>query len=181
MPVVVAPGTPLTYPFTRPAVSFGHIQMLLAGFPIMAFTGITYGRVRSREMLYGPNADPLGKSLGTNAYKCSLELYFSQFNQAISQLVLAGAIDPTVTYGDFQFDINVTYNAPGFGVVTDIIAGCTWDSSEADNPQSNAALKRKVELSPLKIYFNGQEDNSMPLGIASVFQAGGAVLNALGA
>ena len=34
MPVIV-PASPLVYPFTRPAPSFGHIEFKLNGFPFI--------------------------------------------------------------------------------------------------------------------------------------------------
>lgn len=162
-------GLPLMYPSTTGArPSFGHIELAIAGFKFVGFKKVDYSRTRSREMIYGAHPDPLGKSLGQNEYKASCELYLPEFNLFVAQLSLAGV---PFAYGDTFFQVTVTYNAPGFGVVTDILEGCSLDSTDATNAQGTAALTRTFELNPLKIIFNNREDVTFPLNTVSVFTA----------
>lgn len=160
-------GLPLQYPSTSGArPSFGHIEIKLAGISFVGFKKIDYSRTRSREMVYGASPDPLGKTLGQNEYKASCELYLPEFNLWLSQLAAQGI---TLGYGDVFFDVNVTYNAPGFGVVTDLLQGCSLDSTDAANAQGTTALTRTFELNPLKITFNGLDDTSSGAGsLASI-------------
>jgi hypothetical protein len=115
-------------------------------------------------MIYGANADPLGKSLGQNEYKASCEVYVPEWQLFLTQLAQTG-----VAYGDAFFDVTVTYNASGFDVFTDTLKGCSIDSTDAPNAQGTAALTRTFELNPLKILFGGNEDNSSPLTVSSLY------------
>lgn len=169
MPVIV-PATPLVYPFTRPAPSFGHIEFKLNGFPFIAIKSIDYSRTRTREKVRGAHPDPLGKTLGENDYKATCEIYLPAFNLFVAQLRASGALSGT-GYGDMQFNATVTYNAPGFDVITDTIVGCTLDSTDATNAQGAGALTRKFDLDPIKILFNGIDDVSTPLPQAAIFQS----------
>lgn len=172
-------GLPLQYPSTTGArPSFGHIELRIAGFPFVGFKKIDYSRTRSREMVYGAHPDPLGKSLGQNEYKASCELYLPEFQLFLATLDAAGI---TFAYGDTFFDVTVTYNAPGFSVVTDTLKGCTLDSSDAPNGQGTAALTRTFELNPLKILFAGKDDVTAPLGAVSILSASASVGGAFGA
>jgi hypothetical protein len=171
-------GLPLQYPSTTGArPSFGHIELRIAGYPFVGFKKIDYSRTRSREMVYGAHPDPLGKSLGQNEYKASCELYLPEFQLFLATLNNAGV---TFAYGDTFFDITVTYNAPGFSVVTDTLRACSLDSTDAPNGQGTAALTRTFELNPLKILFGGTDDVTTPLGQVSIFSASAAVSLGLG-
>lgn len=160
-------GLPLQYPSTTGArPSFGHIELNLAGFKFVGFKKIDYSRTRSREMIYGAHPDPLGKTLGQNEYKASCELYLPEFNLFVQQLMLQGV---TLGYGDTFFTVTVTYNATGFGVVSDVLYGCSFDSTDSANSQGTSALTRTFELNPLKIEFNGIDDVTNPLGLVQIY------------
>ncbi len=162
-------GLPLLYPSTTGArPSFGHIELKIAGFPFVGFKKIDYSRTRSREKIWGAHPDPLGKTLGQNDYKASAELYLPEFNLFIAQLQAANIL---TGYGDVFFDVTCTYNAPGFGVVTDLVQGCSIDTTEASNAQGTTALTRTFELDPLKIIFNGVDDVTTPLAQGSVYMS----------
>ncbi len=66
-------------------------------------------------------------------------------------------------YGDVFFQVIVMYNENGFDTITDTINGCTMDSTEASNSEGTDPSKRKFDLAPLKILFNGQDDLASPL------------------
>lgn len=158
-------SVPLQYPSTSgPRTSFQHAELKIAGIPFVGFKKFDYSRTRSREMIYGANADPIGKSLGQNEYKASCEVYVPEWNNFLDALALAG-----VGYGDQFFDVTITYNASGFAVFTDTLKGCSIDSTDAPNGQGTAALTRTFELNPLKILFGGNDDNDSPLGVSSLY------------
>ncbi len=53
--------------------------------------------------------------------------------------------------------------ALSFVTISDVIQGCTIDSTEADNAEGTDPTKRTFDLSPLKILFNGVDDLAVPL------------------
>lgn len=165
-------ATPISYPlingyrqsfvstevtFTQPAVgatSGGQaLQLALRGYK-----SIKYTRKRSRTMVRGNHPDPLGKTRGENEYTCEVEYLLAEFQaiqDAIQQLQ-AG-------YGDVSFNLVVTHSEPGSDPTTDTIVGCTIDSTENDSAQGTEATMRKMEFAPLKIFFNGVDDVTVPL------------------
>lgn len=143
--------------------SFASIEAILgpAGRVSVAMKAINYSRKRDREMPAGAHPDPIGKTRGTNKYAGDCELYLVQWQLLLVSLGLEG-------YGDVPFPVIVTYSDIGMPTVTDELLGCTLDSTEASQTQGNAALIRKCDLSPVKILFNGVDDNFIPL-VASDF------------
>jgi hypothetical protein len=149
--------TPIQYPLANGNRHGGtvSIELKLAGTIFVGFTSINYTRTRSRTMVYGNSPDPIGKTRGTNEYKADCELYLAEFN-AFQALLGPG-------YGDVFFEINVTYSENGFDTISDTIRGCTLDTTEASNAQGTDPTKRKFELNPTKILFNGIDDMAVPL------------------
>lgn len=135
--------------------SFASIELKLGPQIFIGFKSIEYSRTRNREVLYGAHPDPLGKTIGENDYKASVELYLAEWAFFQSQL---GA-----GYGDVSFQVLVTYKAQGFDTIQDVIKGCTIDGLEASNSQGPSPLTRKFDMSPLKILFNGVDDLAIPL------------------
>src|SRR5271165_7116200 len=68
---------------------------------LRGYKSATYGRTRTRGMMYGNHPDPLGKTRGKNEYKCELEFAIAEVN-AIQQALqsLAGGASG---YGDVFF------------------------------------------------------------------------------
>ena len=152
-------ASPISYPLVNGARhSFVSIELKLMGVIFQGFTSINYTRTRSRTMVYGNSPDPLGKTRGKNEYKADCEVYLAEWNLFQSQLL---AIQPG--YGDVFFSVTVIYNEPGFDVITDSIVGCTMDTTEASNAEGTDPTKRKFELNPIKIFFNGYNDSQTPL------------------
>ena len=147
-----------------PRPSFGSISLEMFGLRFVAFKKIEYSRTRSREMIMGAHPDPMGKTLGENAYKCTAELYINEFVLFLRQIKLA---NPTGGYGEIFFPINVQYNIVGVGVVTDTIEGCTIDSTDASNSQGPGGLTRTIEFNPTKIKFDGLDDVDVPLSVVT--------------
>ncbi len=160
--------TPILYPLTNGVRhDWASIELHVAGQIVIARKSIDYSRVRTRAMAEGGSPDPLGKTLGRNAYKATLELLLAEFYQLIgilSQQAAALGGQNGAGYGDVPFLVQVMYQSRGFDQITDTIIGCTLDSTEAAHGISPDALSRKFELNPTKILFNGLDDLLDPLG-----------------
>ena len=149
---------PLQVPIFNGVVrSFGHVQVVLANNQIITggFTSIKRSRKREREFPMSNGPDPIGKTQGENKYSASLTLYYDWFMQQI-QLLGDG-------YGDQPFTVKVGYQGAGMVPYTDLILGCTFDSTEADDASGNKALIRELDLGPTKILFGGLDDVADPL------------------
>lgn len=149
---------PIPYPDSLGARhSWQSIKAIVAGLPILGIKKCSYSRIRSREIMYGTHVDPIGKTQGENAYKASIDLYLAEYQQLKAALVQqADALG--VGYGDVFFVVQVQYSAPGFTIIQDEIQGCTLDETNAEQTQGPAALIRGIELNPLKILFDGDDD-----------------------
>ena len=148
----------IPYPMTNGArQSYVSLEAKLNGQIFMGITKIDYKRNRERTVITGTNADPLGKTRGENKYEASCELYLAEWNQfMVSTMGGAG-------YGDVFFTVDVTYSEKNLDMIHDTLLGCTIDSTEASNAKGTEGTLRTVNLSPLKILFNGVDDNATPL------------------
>src|SRR5262245_13059932 len=115
-------GLPILYPdINGVRHSWVSINLVFGIHIILGITALNYGRTRERSYVYGTSPDPLGKARGRNAYKGDIEVFLSEWDLISS---LPG-------YGDLSFPIVVNYSANGVDIITDILEGCTIDSSEA--------------------------------------------------
>lgn len=147
---------PLTIPLINGVRhSFTSIELKIKDQIFIGVTSINYSRTRSRELVRGTSADPLGKTRGDNEYSATIELYLAEFHLLMQQL---GA-----GYGDVSFNVYVTYGENGFDTITDEIIGCTLDTTEADASQGPDPLTRSFDLNPIKIKFGGLDDLENPL------------------
>lgn len=142
------------------AYSFQHIELRIAGLKFTGgFSMIDYDRERKRDMVMSNSSDPVSKTQGENEYKCEAEMYLAWW----LALLRTVAANLGSGYGDQPFLITVSYNANGFSPTTDVIRGCTFDSTSAPNQVGTKPLTRKVKFSPLKILFDGKDDLASPL------------------
>jgi len=137
---------------------FSSIEAKIAGQIFVGFTAINYSRTRTRSLVRGNHPDPLGKTRGTNEYKAEVELYLAEWNLLQAILLSQGA-----GYGDVFFQVIVTYGENAFDTVTDVLLGCTVDVVDVSQSEGPDPLKRKLDLSPLKILFGGKDDLAVPL------------------
>jgi hypothetical protein len=150
---------PIPYPDSVGARhSFVSLKAIVAGVPILGLKKCSYSRTRTREIMHGTHSDPIGKTQGENAYKASLDLYLAEFQQLKSALIVQAALLENTGYGDVFFSIQAQYFAAGFAVIQDEIQGCTLDETGAEQSQGPAALIRGIDLNPLKILFDGDDD-----------------------
>jgi hypothetical protein len=137
--------------------SFVSLKAVVAGLPILGLKKCSYSRIRTREILHGTHSDPIGKTQGENAYKASLDLYLAEYQQLKAALVQQATV-LQCGYGDVFFTVVAQYSAPGFTLINDEIQSCTLDETNAEQTQGPAALIRGIELNPLKILFDGDDD-----------------------
>jgi hypothetical protein len=163
-------GAPIQYPFIngfRPSWASIEFAFAFSGgtasAPNFALQSIDYGITRERKKTRGTNVDPLGKTRGMIDYKCKIKMLLAEWNVLINQL---GQQDPTgnFAYGDIFFQLTVQYAEPNTNLITDVIQGCTLDSSEQSSSEGADDIVVESELSPLKILRNGQPMSSQPLG-----------------
>src|SRR4051812_37149946 len=133
--------TPIQVPLINGvAYSFAHIETEIAG---LSFTGgfksIKYKRERKREQLRSNSPDPVAQTIGENEYTASAVLYLAWW-RALKRTVSA-TLGPG--YGDRAFTIKVSYSADGFDPFQDVIKGCHFDSTSADQTAGPAALERE--------------------------------------
>lgn len=155
----------LTQPVAVPlingaAYSFAHIRLKIAGLEFNGgFKAIKYSRKREREKLESNSPDPVAKSLGMNRYEASVEVYTAWWK--VLKDTIKNQIGPG--YGDQFFDTFVSYSALGFEPMTDVIVGCTLDTTDIDHSAGIPGLTRMIDLTPLKIYFDRDDDLQVPL------------------
>lgn len=159
---------PLIYPqINGVKYDFSSIELNLNGQSFVGFKSINYSRTRTRTKVYGSNSDPLAKTKGTNDYSGDCEVYLAEWNYFQQNILIPYALQQTGTggYGDVFFTVTVSYRTNTSDLISDTLAGCTLDSTEASQSQGTDALIRKMMLNPLKIYFGGVEfdDLSVPL------------------
>ncbi len=119
------------------------------------FKSIDYNRKRDRGIIRGNHPDPLAKVRGENSYTGSVEVYLAEFQALIDELGPG--------YGDIPFTLLVHFVEGGFAGIQDELLGCTLDGTDASNGQGTDGISRKIDLSPLKIKFDGVDDVETPL------------------
>lgn len=143
----------LSYPFTDgSAFSFLSAELRMGPFTFVGVKDVAYDRKRDRKKVWGTNADPLSKTRGKNDYNCSVELYLAEFNALLQEMGPG--------YGDTPFLTIVNFTENGFDTVTDVIVGCTIDTTKSKN-SGDEALTREFDLNPLKILFSGMDDQAI--------------------
>ena len=98
----------------------------------------------------------------------SCDIYLAEFNHWTNNVLVPAAIAQGYNItasgiGQVPFLIIVNYLSPGMDLITDTLIGCTLDGVDATNKVGNEGLRRKLELDPLKIFFNGLDLESVQL------------------
>lgn len=162
MPTITT--TPIPYPdATGARHSWASVKAILPGGTVLGLKTCNYDRKRTRAMVEGTHPDPLGKTVGVNAYTATLDLYLAEWNQLQAALINLASAAGNVGYGDVFFTVQIQYSANGFDVIQDEILGCTCDATTASQSAGPEPLVRGIDLSPLKILFNGEDDYSPAL------------------
>ena len=152
---------PVQVPLTNGVVrSFGHVRLNIAGLEFTGgFASIKRSRKRTREDVESNSPDPVGKTLGTNKYECSAEMYLDWYYNLIQ--TIQSNLGPG--YGDRPFTIYISYVGANLAPYTDTVLNCTFDEDDGDDKKGTAPLTRMVNFHPTKILFNSLDDLSDPL------------------
>ena len=157
-------ATPIQYPLTNGVRhSWASVEIKLAG-QIFYITAVNYARKRNRTIVRENHPDPVAKTRGANEYSADVELLLSEYTGLQAALISqASQQGLNGGYGDVFFQVVVSYSENGLDTITDTILGCTMDSTESYNTEGTDPSKRKIDLQPLKILYNGQDDLASPL------------------
>jgi hypothetical protein len=117
---------------------------------------VTHNRKRDRTKVYGNNPDPLGKTRGKNDYEFKVTVLLAEFKAFITDYFESG-------YGDAVFSCQLSYIENGFDSQDVLAIGCTIDESSFDHSEGTDALEVEIDFSPIKIIYNGVDDNATPL------------------
>lgn len=149
---------PVRYPDTTGfRASFQSVILKVDRQEFPGFAAVSGERTRERVLVYGANADPFGKTRGKNTYKMSVGVYVAEFNFYMVQHFGAG-------WGDRIFRTDVLVNENGYDTQHYLGLGCTIDVTKFDFTESADPLKFEgIEFNPVKIIFNGLDDNGKPL------------------
>lgn len=154
--------TPIKYPDTvgfRAGFNSTIVKFVSNVVGVHEFTGYKEGKLsrkRERGVVKGANADPLGKTRGSNSYEASLTVYVAEFKAFVLDVFGPG-------YGDSQFVLEVTITENGYDTQTHYARGCTFDNTEFAFADGNDALTMALDFGPTKILFGGIDDNERPL------------------
>jgi len=142
------------------AYSFVNLRIEVAGFKLNGgIKSAKYKRERKRDAVRSNHPDPVAQTDGENTYSGSIVVYTAWW------LNLMRTIRNTLGqgYGDIAFTSYISYGRSVLDPFQDVLIGCHFDSTDADNSQGTAALERTVDLNPLKILFDGVDDCAVPL------------------
>ena len=150
--------TPLRYPDTTGfRAGFSSVILKVNRQEFVGFTAVSGERTRERVLVYGANADPIGKTRGKNTYRMSCGMYVAEFNAFMVQHFGPG-------WGDRPFATDVIINENGYDTIHVRGLGCTVDVAKFDFSEGADPLKFEgIEFNPVKILWNGIDDNARPL------------------
>lgn len=149
--------TPISYPDTVGfRAGFNSTIVKIDGQEFVGYKEGKMSRKRTRGIVKGANADPLGKTRGSNEYEMSLTVYTAEFKAFVLDHFGPG-------YGDVQFTNEVTITENGYDTQTHYARGCTINTSEFAFAEGTDALTMQIDFGPTKLLFNGVDDNERPL------------------
>jgi hypothetical protein len=150
--------TPIRYPDTTGfRASFPSTTLKINNQEFLGFVAVSGERTRERVLVYGANADPIGKTRGKNTYKASIGVYLAEF-----WAFMVSQFGPG--WGDAPFSAQVIVNENGYDTIEFRLVGCTIDVAKYDWSESADPLKIEgIELNPIKILINDTDDNAIPL------------------
>lgn len=140
--------------------SFASFTFKLNGVEFVGFSKLDYSRKRERGMPYGPNPDPLGKTRGQNKYEFKITVYMAEFLSFVTAQFGQG-------YGDKFFTAQLSINENGMDPQSVEAQGCTIDESIVSASAGTDATTVDLNFNPVKMIFNGADDNATPLGGAA--------------
>lgn len=124
------------------------------------YSSINFSRERESGEGRGPHPDPQFKTRGSNKYSASIKFHLATWNY-FKRVTLGGP-----GYGDRFFAIELQYLENGLDPVSVEIRACRAESDKVDNSKGVDATEVEVDLKPLKILWDGEDDVDNPLAAA---------------
>jgi hypothetical protein len=145
--------------------SFASVTLEITGpggiWKPKGFSAISFSRTRERGEVRGPHPDPMAHTRGENTYEASMKMYLAEVNY-LKRVILGGP-----GYGDRFFPIVLQYFENGLDLVSVEIRSCKLDSDKVDNAKGTDATEVEIDLHPLKVVWNGEDDVDDPLNAAA--------------
>jgi len=154
------PINPIAVPLINGvAYSFAHVELEIEGISFTGgFKAIKYKRERKRDQVRSNSPDPVAQTIGENTYTGSITVYLSWWLLLLRSL--KDQFGPG--YGDKVFNLLASYD-DGVNPFQDVVTGCHFDSTDADQSAGTAPLERTIDVNPLKVFFDGEDDLENPL------------------
>ena len=137
-------------------MSYGSIIFKIDGDVYTGFTKVNYADKRERALGYGGGKaqGPRGRTRGKYTPE---PVTVTMFRDSASRVREALAVAAgTGSYGDYEFEIEVTYEEAGdAGVQTDTIERCVWVGNSTSNEEGPDPLMTEIEFSCMFIRYNG--------------------------
>lgn len=151
--------TPIAYPDTTGfRAGWQSLILKVDNQEFLGYAACEAERARERALVFGTNADPIGKTRGKNTYKASIGVYVAEFKTFMVDHFGPG-------YGDRTFTFQMTITENGYDTQTVICYGCTIDKTTFSFSEGSDPLKVEgIDLNPVKIVWDGVNDNARPLG-----------------
>jgi hypothetical protein len=153
---------PIRYPLingVRASMASTELEITsdLLTWKTKGWSKLDFDRTRDRGEVRGPHPDPIAMTRGQNKYTGSMTLYLAELNY-LKQVVLGGP-----GYGDRFFRIVLQYLENGQDVVKVELRSCKLDKDAVSNAIGTDATQVEIDLHPLKIIWNDQDDVDDPL------------------
>lgn len=140
--------------------SFVNLDVIANGSPIPkgSITAVNYNPTQEPGLVQGNLNVPTGRTQGYASATGSIEILLSEVNDFFVALTLDG----TFAIMDVDFDMVVSYSLNDIDVVTDTLLGCRITNADASNQQGSDPTKRMLQLSIMRVLFNGIEAFAPP-------------------
>ncbi len=142
--------------------SWASVEAKIQNIPFRGIQEVNYTTKQEGEKLWGPHPEALGETLGELDHEGSIVLPTREFYH------LLGMLGPGFMKVRFPIVVSYAEEEDGGEVITDELLFCRLRNLDASNARGAGALMRKVDLSIMKIKWNGVEAFDPPLAIAGV-------------
>jgi hypothetical protein len=139
------------------AYSFASLEVRIEAeglsFTTLEFTEVEYDDEQEPGELRGTSSEILGRTRGE--YKPTGKLKLSKKEHARLLTALGNG------FYRKSVDVIVTYDEPQLGLIVDSILGCRPKKNSGSNSKGNDPSEAEMELSPLKILWNGIDGSAV--------------------
>jgi hypothetical protein len=123
------------------------------------FEGRKYDEGLDPQKQYGTSVDPIGRTRGPRDANGDIELYLEEYQRLMADMG-AGFYEQTM-------QITVSYSEDGLSTIVDQLVDVRIKKINVSQSQGADALTRKLDLSVMKVLWNGLDGVKNPLTGAS--------------